>query len=167
MNLVKVNKKQKRIFIISAILFIFLYYFIQGISGKKIIYNTTDSLDGYVYLLDKNNKEVTKGSLVAFTPPQNPLYENSRFLKQVWGVPGDTVEFKKDGTFYINNTYKGKAKSKSSSEKPIKLAHAESGKIKDGEYFVATPHPDSFDSRYKYIGNINEKNIIGTARRII
>lgn len=169
MNLVKVkiNKQQKKVLFISIVLFVILYYFVQGVAGKRIIYNTTPSLDGYVYLLDMNNKQITRNSLVAFYPPENPFYKEKGLLKQVWGMPGDKVEFKADGAFYINDIYKGKAKKQSSAKKPVELEQSENGTIKSGQYFVGTPHPDSFDSRYKYIGNINEKNIIGIARRII
>jgi type IV secretory pathway protease TraF len=45
----------------------------------------------------------------------------------------------------------------------FRLHAIESGKIPPHKFFAYTPHKDSFDSRYKEIGLIDEKDIIGTA----
>lgn len=147
------------------ILFVVISLFSNGIGGKRFILNTTDSLPGYLYLLDENSKDLKKGNVVAVIVPQNPFSKNQNFLKQVWGVPNDNVSFDKLGNFFINGELKGIAKKVTTgTQQP--LIHSEPGVIKANHYFLGTPHKDSFDSRYIYIGNIHEKNIIGNASLI-
>lgn len=147
------------------ILFVVISLFGNGIGGKRFILNTTDSLPGYLYLLDENSKDLKKGNVVAAVVPENIFKSNRNFLKQIWGMPGDKVTFDASGDFSINGSVKGTAK-KFSSGSYTPLTHAKSGIIEDDHYFLATPHKDSYDSRYIYIGNIHEKNIIGNASLI-
>lgn len=156
-------KKRFTIYVIFAICFGFLIATLSnGIAGYSIAFNTSNSLNGKVYLINTNDKRVEKGTLIAFVAPKTKYYPNyNRFIKYTWGVAGDEVSFKEDGTFLINGKVKGVAKSMTKAYEP--LEHAEAGLIPKGKFFVGTPHKDSFDSRYKLIGNIDEKNIIGRA----
>lgn len=163
------RKSIKKILAISGIVYLILFVlvlvFSKGIGGKRLVINGTPSLPGYLYLLDENSKTLVKGNVVAATVPKNDFVENRHFLKQVWGLPGDDVDFDDYGDFFINGELKGRAKRETKNGQ-LPLIHSKSGAIKPNYYFLGTPHKDSFDSRYTYIGNIHEKNIIGDARLI-
>ena len=139
--------------------------FCQGFGSKRLVINSTASLPGYLYLVDESRKTLSKGSIVAVNVPENPFTKNTQFLKKIWGLPNDNVTFDKLGNFYINGEKKGRAKRVvAATQEP--LIHSKSGVIRPNHYFLATPHKDSYDSRYIYIGNIHEKNIIGDASLI-
>ena len=48
-----------------------------------------------------------------------------------------------------------------------KLTPGPIGTVPDGCYFVGTPHPDSFDSRYGEIGFICGPQILGTGEAVL
>lgn len=146
----------------AGILGLFVSVMSNGVAGYSLALNTSQSLSGTVYLVNQNDKKVVRNQLVAFVAPKTKYYSDyNRFIKYTWGVAGDDVQFDKNGTFYINGMKKGVAKSFTKHYEP--LEHSESGTIPKGKFFVGTNHLDSFDSRYKLIGNIDEKNIIGRA----
>lgn len=147
---------------LTAFLGLLVSALLGGVAGYSIAFNTSQSLKGYVFLINQNDKRVERNELIAFIAPKNKYFSNyNHFIKYVWGVSGDQVYFENNGTFLINGQVKGVAKSFTQTYEM--LEHAESGQIKKGEFFVGTEHKDSFDSRYKLIGNIDEKNIIGRA----
>ncbi|MDV7546769.1 signal peptidase I [Acinetobacter pittii] len=159
------NGAKKRLIkysICAGILGLFVSVMSNGVAGYSLALNTSQSLSGTVYLVNQNDKKVVRNQLVAFVAPKTKYYSDyNRFIKYTWGVAGDDVQFDKNGTFYINGMKKGVAKSFTKHYEP--LEHSESGTIPKGKFFVGTNHLDSFDSRYKLIGNIDEKNIIGRA----
>lgn len=169
MAMLKKHRSSKKILAMSGVIYLILFVlvlvFSKGIGGKRLVINTTPSLPGHLYLLDENRKTLVKGNVVAVIVPQNPFSKNRNFLKQVWGVPNDNVSFDKLGNFFIDGELKGIAK-KAIEDTQQPLIHSEPGIIKANHYFLGTPHKDSFDSRYIYIGNIHEKNIIGDASLI-
>jgi conjugal transfer pilin signal peptidase TrbI len=123
-------------------------------------------LKGLVFLINTNDRKIEKGELLAVHVPNTPFYPHApSFIKYVWGVTGDKVDFDQRGDFFINGAMRGLAKPFSSTG--VKLDHSQGGVIPQGRFFGATPHPDSFDSRYKLIGLLNEKAVIGRATRII
>lgn len=124
--------------------------------------NITHSLPGYVFVIEKG-VPVVKGEAFAFTPPKNPYQNDHLFVKVVKGVAGDLVEWNGQ-EFYINGELLGVAKKVSLDGKP--LTRSGRGVIPQGYYFVWTPHPDSFDSRYGEIGLIHETAFIGRAHFI-
>ncbi len=126
--------------------------------------NGTESLPGLFYLVLKNEVPETRGDLIAFYPPENRFYpEEMFFIKKAIGFPGDAVT--RNGVdFYINNDYVGTAKTHSHSGSL--LQPGPTGVIPEGKYFVWTPHPDSYDSRYEDIGWISKDRIIGRAVRL-
>lgn len=130
----------------------------------QIAFNYTDSISGYLFLIVKDKTYPKKGDLIAFYPPDNQFYSHARFIKYVKGVQGDVVD-KKGLNFYINNQFIGAAKGFSLTGIP--LESSEAGIIPPGKVFVWTPHHDSFDSRYKEIGWIDQDRFIGRAFRII
>lgn len=137
-----------------------------GVCGYRVVLNITPSVKGWVFIIDTNDKTIAKGKLISVHVPVTRFYPHDpSFIKYVWGVTGDTVRFDRWGQFYINDEAKGIAKPFTSTG--IKLDAAEGGIIPAGKFFGATPHPDSFDSRYKLIGNLDEKAVIGRAIRVI
>lgn len=129
----------------------------------KVGINITNSLDGYVFLIVKNEMP-KKNELVAFWPPENELYKDIWFVKYLMGVPGDVVTVKDNRMFYLNDQYIGRAKEKTHSGLDLEMSSP--GVIGAGSYFVWTPMEDSFDSRYKKIGLITKDRFIGRAYRI-
>ncbi|MEX0914724.1 MAG: S26 family signal peptidase [Wenzhouxiangellaceae bacterium] len=126
--------------------------------------NGTDSLPGVLYLVFKQATPDTRGDLVAFYPPQNRFYPQGMvFIKQAMGMPGDEVT-RQGQDFYINGEYIATAKTHSRSRQPLRPGPT--GVIPDGRYFVWTPHPDSYDSRYEDIGWIFNDRVIGRAVRL-
>lgn len=126
----------------------------------KIGFNTSESLDGYVYLILKNTTP-RKNHLIAFWPPEEA--SSTWAVKYVKGVAGDMV-VRRNQSFFINDNYIGDAKTVSN--QGTALEAADHGVIPINHYFVWSPHVDSFDSRYKQIGWIPESRLIGRAYRI-
>ena len=143
-------------------LYVILFFIFLGWGVSpwiKIGFNGTNSIDGYVFLIVKSRMP-DKGELAAFWPPENEFYKNIWFVKYVKGVNGDFVQWN-GNHFYINGKHEGVAKTHS--KKGIALEKSYSGTLGVQQYFLWTPHKDSFDSRYSQIGWIHESNIIGTA----
>ena len=125
--------------------------------------NLTKSLPGHFYLVAVGTP-VNKGDIAAFRWTGGATYpEGSIFIKRVAGVAGDVVSF--DGSaVYVNKTRIGAVKTKTLANVP--LAPAKPGVIEQDFYFMATPSPDSLDSRYALSGNIFKDQIIGKAYEI-
>lgn len=124
----------------------------------SLVFNQTDSLPQKVWLLALNQKPKT-GDYVAFKPPPKSGIPKEIILhKQVLGVSGDIVS-QEGRDFFINGKYIATAKTHSLKGEPLALGPV--GTLKEGQYYVSTPHPDSFDSRYKKMGWINSDSILG------
>lgn len=128
------------------------------------ITNIDDSLPGKVYRIERGTLP-GKNEIAALRAPSNPYYpKDAPFLKIILGVPGDLVT--RDGeSYFINGQFIGKAKRETHGSFP--LTPGPTGTIPNGHYFIWTPHPDSYDSRYGEIGWIEQNRIIGRARRIL
>lgn len=129
-----------------------------------ILINQTQSLPNWVFIVDKGVAP-QRGDMVAFTPGPNPYYpENLPFVKIVRGVSGDDVSI--EGVeVAVNGERLGAIKSLTGANPNVTAI--DPGAIPDGQYFVWSPSPDSFDSRYKEIGYVEEIRIIGRARPIL
>ena len=125
--------------------------------------NLTSSLNGHIYL-HKRDDPFARGDLIAYRWQGGATYPRGAiFIKQVVGMPGDRVR-RIGNTFWVAGRYVGVAKPRSKAGVP--LTPAVEGVIPAGEYFVASPHPDSLDSRYVLSGNIKRMAIIGRAYEI-
>lgn len=128
--------------------------------GVGITENLTTSLDGSVYVY-RQGMPFGRGDLVAYRWHGGATYPaGTIFIKQVVGLPGDRIEVR-DGAFWVGDHYVGAAKPFSKAGVP--LTPAPEGVVPPGAYFVATPSPDSLDSRYALSGNIPQSAIIGRA----
>ena len=151
--------------LLSIMLFLFLGVIGLVASQRWFLYtwNLTESLPGHVYVIQKG-APVKRGDIIGFYWHGGATYPKGEiFLKLVRGVPGDGITVK-GREVYVNNTLIGHAKDKSKAGIPLEVTH----KLEVGqdELFVATPHRDSFDSRYEMVGNIKQSEVIGRAYEI-
>lgn len=128
--------------------------------GYRFAENLTGSLDGHIYVY-KQGEPFKKGDTVAYRWHGGFNYApGSIFIKKVTGEPGEEV--KRHGrAFYVGGQYIGLAKTNARTGEPLEAAAG--GLIPDAEYFLATPSPDSLDSRYAATGNVKAREIIGKA----
>ena len=129
-----------------------------------ILVNQTQSLPNWIFIVDKG-VPAKQGDMVAFVPGPNPYYpEDLPFVKIVRGVPGDTVSI--EGVeIAVNGERLGAIKSLTGANPNVTAM--DPGTIPEGQYFVWSPSPDSFDSRYKEIGYVENTRIIGRARPLL
>ena len=126
--------------------------------------NITPSLPQKYWLIAKG-KTPKRGNYICFTlseetAKKNNLPSSIKFTKQVIGVEGDNITLK-NRDFYINDKYVATAKTHSLKGEP--LTPSSEGVLGKGQYYVFTPHKDSFDSRYQKMGWVNQEQIIGVA----
>lgn len=129
-----------------------------------ILINQTQSLPNWIFIVDKGVAPA-RGDMVAFTPGPNPYYpERLPFVKIVRGLPGDQVSI--EGVeIAVNGERLGAIKSLTGANPNVTAI--DPGTIPSGAYFVWSPSPDSFDSRYKEIGYVETRRIIGRARPLL
>lgn len=161
-EILRIKRFRRRLVRYLCILGAFILIGYAASPWVKIGFNGTNSVEGYVFLIVKNNNPV-RGELMAFWPKENQFYKSIWFVKYAKGMPGDVIEIK-DRSFYINGEYVGDAKLKSKTN--VDLHMISPGVIPFGHYFAWTPHKDSFDSRYEEIGLVSEASVIGRAYRI-
>ena len=128
----------------------------------RIGINVTDSLPGWLFLVVKTERP-RQGDFIAFYPPADRRFykwDGAVFVKVAAGTGGDRVTWI-GRTFFINGRPMGTAKTQATTGEPLSTSAA--GVIPAGHYFVWTPHPDSYDSRYSDIGWIAPDRVIGRA----
>ena len=155
---------KKRNKIIVGILIVFLLGICAWIMPTKyeIVRNYSESLPYHFVIVKKGVLPSKKDQIFVFYVRDNPLLKVAKikFIKLAGGLPGDVIDVHKKEIF-INKNSIGLIKPYSKKGEPLNAVA--SGKIPQGKFFAYTPHKDSFDSRYKEIGLINEKDIIGVA----
>lgn len=129
----------------------------------RIGINATDSLNGYIALTDLSAKPKLD-DIVLFEAPENKFTSKGvPFMKIIVGVEGDTIMVKGD-ELYVGGKFRGIVKKFSNNG--VDLFPIEDQVIPENMFFMWTPHPDSYDSRYKSIGLINEDSIFGVSQFI-
>lgn len=149
------------IFIIALVIFFAIHFMVQnfrvdGTSMEPSLHN------GQYILVNKVvywfNHNPGRGDIIVFQAPDQPQYDR---VKRVIGLPGETVEVKRDGSVYING--------KLLREPYLTQNHAGvSGvwTVPEGEYFVMGDNRSvSYDSREG--GTVPRNKIIGKAWLII
>lgn len=131
------------------------------ISRFQFAVNLSESLAGRIFLIDKKEKSVEVGKLIAFSS-QNaaPIPDGITLIKRVAGVPGDRVSVENRFVF-INDQPVAFAKPTSRTGEPLRPLN--SGAIPEGFFFALGDHPDSFDSRYARPGLIHSSTVRGRA----
>ncbi len=127
----------------------------------QLALNMTESVPGTVFLIDKKDREVSRGRYVAFTwQGAAPIPDGVTVIKRVAGVEGDQVTVT-DRNVFINGQSVGKAKTHSRTGEPLTaIADTE---VDPENFYAAADHPDSFDSRYAKPGLIPTNAIRGRA----
>jgi conjugal transfer pilin signal peptidase TrbI len=134
-----------------------------------LLINATTSLPNWAFVLHRTQTP-QRGDIIFFVPPESALLarhfgpELHSFGKIVVGAPGDRITTS-DRTFLIDGRPVATAKTASRRGEPLALGPT--GILPPGCYFVATPHPDSFDSRYAAIGWVCRPRILGVGRAIL
>lgn len=130
----------------------------------RLAFNGSESLRGLVYLVIVGAQS-QRDELIAFYPVPNRFYRNGMyFVKLARGVGGDVIE-RRGLDFYVNGTHQATAKTRSLQGLP--LLPGPEGSLPDGFFWVWTPHPDSFDSRYADVGWIAPDRVLGRAIRLL
>lgn len=130
----------------------------------QLALNMTESLPGTVFLIDKKDREVSRGRYVAFTwQGAAPIPDGITVIKRVAGVEGDQVTVI-DRNVFINGQSVGKAKTHSRTGDP--LVAISDAIIPFGYFYASADHPDSFDSRYAKPGLIPTNAVRGRATLI-
>jgi conjugal transfer pilin signal peptidase TrbI len=127
--------------------------------------NLTHSLPGHVYaILLTQPAKLQLGETVAFSWAGGATYPAGvTFIKKVEGIPGESIRVV-GRQVYVGQRLIGTAKSRSKAGVP--LTPIATGPIPRDHYFLATPHPDSLDSRYAITGTIALTTILGRAYEV-
>lgn len=134
-----------------------------------LLINASDSLPNWAFTVHRN-KAPARGDYLFFVPPSTDLVrahfgeKPGAFGKIVHGMPGDLVEHRGAEVLVGGHVV---ARMKSRSRRGEKLVPGPVGRIPEGCYFVATPHPDGFDSRYAAIGFVCRPQILGTGEAVL
>jgi len=125
--------------------------------------NETDSLPQKIFIIKKGTPSFDKGDYILFRKRSIAEY-NRPFIKRVAAVEGDKIKIQ-DHRFYINDFYLATAKSQNLKGETTNLI--EEGTVPQGKYFVYAPHKNSFDSRYKEVGLVDDSDVLGIAYPIL
>jgi len=131
--------------------------------------NATASLPNWAFLIDRARRP-ERGDYLFFDPPASPLLRRHfgikprMFGKIVYGVAGDRVAH--DGAAVTLNG-QVVARMKPVTRLGERLTPGAAGRVPEGCYFVATAHPDGFDSRYAEIGFVCAPQIVGVGEPIL
>lgn len=134
-----------------------------------LLINVSPSLPYWAIWLDRSANPA-RGEIILFDPPPSDLLikhfgpKPKPFGKRVVGIPGDRVT-EQARTYFVNGKPIAKAKVQSLRGEPLALGPT--GVVPEGCFFVATDHPDGFDSRYAVIGWICRSRILGVGRPIL
>ncbi|WP_175971910.1 S26 family signal peptidase [Burkholderia sp. BCC0322] len=129
-----------------------------------LTFNMSTSLPGTLYFIRKGPCHPRLGDTIAFRWHGGATYPAGlTFIKHVAGLPGDVVQVV-GRDVWVNQTYIGYAK-------PLSLAGlalfpTNAGEIPPDHYFVATPNPNSLDSRYAIAGTVPQSAIVGEAYEV-
>lgn len=141
----------------SALLWLAGHYRLAG--------NETGSLPDRFFILALDGAGIrhapfVRGCLVAFHAGEAVRHypPGMVFIKRVVGLPGDTITWQGDGV-YVAGQRIGAAHPRNHFGES--LARTPAGVIPPGHYFVATGHPDSYDSRYADIGLVSDRQVAG------
>jgi conjugal transfer pilin signal peptidase TrbI len=133
------------------------------IDHYRLVINTSPSLPNLAFWVVLGEQPTRRGDFILFSAIGNRYYQQP-FVKQVVGLPGDSVTHQHRDVF-VRGHFIGTAKPVANTGEP--LAIGPSGTIPPHHYFVTTQHRDSYDSRYADIGFVPAVLILGVAHPIL
>jgi conjugal transfer pilin signal peptidase TrbI len=140
-----------------ALLWVAQHYRVAG--------NETASLPDRFFVLALDGSGIrhapfVRGCLVAFHVADTVRHypPGLVFIKRLVGLPGDAITWQGD-TVYVAGAMVGAAQPRNRFGEA--LPRTPPGVIPPGHYFVATPHPDSYDSRYAEVGLVSDRQVAG------
>lgn len=165
------DTKQAKKYFLVLVAFIVAVYIGNAIYSKYIkenyiiALNSTTSLDGYFYIINKKIEPTSfkKGNIIAFkfTKDSDEYYSlNHNFIKQITCSQGSVLSIKNGSTYFCDGKIIGVAKPTDSNGKLVSNFKF-NGVIPKDNYFVMGTAQSSYDSRYW--GFVNKKDIIGVA----
>ncbi|MCG7877687.1 MAG: signal peptidase I [Candidatus Thiodiazotropha endolucinida] len=117
-----------------------------------------------IYLVDKHDKEPKRNHLYMFNSKNLlPIYpKNTKMLKYLRGMPGDTVTIDHNDNIYIENQYIATGLSLAKSKLgQSKNTFRGTTVLQENQYWFLGTSSHSFDSRYW--GTVKQSDILGRA----
>ena len=124
------------------------------------IKSLTDSLPEH-YFLQLTKFSPSKGDL---TIVYNPFY-GGRLIKKIIGQAGDQITTDAVGDLWVGQKLVGKVYPQTAEGK--KLNRTRDQVIPEGQVFLYSPHPKSFDSRYLEVGLVPVADLEGLVIAIV
>lgn len=147
-----------------------MYMATQGWRNRHLfLINATESLPNWAFVVERGASPV-RGKLAFFVVRKTPLIvahfgKNPQpFGKIAYGMPGDMVT-RADNWVSVNGVHVGHVKPLSKRGEPLQPGPL--GRIPPGCYYMGSPHPDGFDSRYADIGWVCAQQIVGTGTAVL
>lgn len=145
------------IIMLMALYVLFALFFTIGINKTPSV-----PFKYYVFYKHADPAESKPGDVVLMKYTNNFAFPfGSRFVKYVAGVPGDVVTHIGQDV-YVNDKHIGTAKlfgGPNQEGEPLDMSRP--GVIPLNHFFLYTPYEDSFDSRYRYVGLVDKRSILG------
>jgi conjugal transfer pilin signal peptidase TrbI len=140
--------------LVFALNWVIAHYMVAG--------NETESLPDKFFIVERGMHPVERGELMAFRVGERVRHYpvGMIFVKRVVGVPGDEITWVGD-VVYVAGKPVGKAKVQNRFGEALESIPV--GAIPSGKYFVSTTHPDSYDSRYREVGLVDDSQVAGKA----
>lgn len=160
---------------IAAFIITFVFRFVK-VDGTSMYPNLQNNEHVLVWKLGK----VHEDSVVVFdaygVDKNNPnVQKNTKYVKRVIGMPGDTIEYKNNGDLYVNGKYQPQGYISKEERttgtltlllpeaKGVTLGTGRTFKVPKDSYFVLGDNrSDSNDSRY--YGFVPKDKVIGVAK---
>jgi conjugal transfer pilin signal peptidase TrbI len=140
---------------------------VYALTPYRLWFNlVSDSLPGFVYLVELGTVPAQRGDAIVFRPPPNRFYPPGlKFAKLAMGLPGDVISRDaQDRRVFVNGAFFGDLRTTSSLGA---LQPGPVGVVPPDHYWVWTAHPLSLDSRYADIGYIPRDRVLGRAVRLL
>lgn len=158
----KITKKDK-IGITAVVALVLLFASASWFFSQRwiIAISDTDSVSDHILVVDKLDKNVTKGDIVGFYYRGKPMhgYKNgSKFIKYIVCDEGDLLTVK-NRKYYCNGEFIAEAIKINSFGEPVTDIFEYNGTIPEGKFFAWTPFYYSYDSRYW--GFVDKRDLIG------
>lgn len=129
-----------------------------ALSGVSIGINPTASQPHRAFLV-LHGRPFGRGDLIAFRFGGSSYYpEGTIFVKAVKGLPGDRLEIREDRTVWLNGAAMDVVRATDSKGRAVESSLFE-GVIPENSYFLYSPAPNSYDSRY--YGPVTKSQIVG------